>query len=128
MAADHLFGAVAVQYWRFLIPDLEAFMAKLDLIWRWAYRRFQLNSEIPPDQKQRWRAWALQVRASEAAQPKDAKPGAGPPLDPSHAPTTASQNEGNTAGPSSDSGVNGDTETFDPFAEDGLAPIFETNG
>ena len=50
-AADHLFRATTDRYWKFLSPDVEAFMARLDDIWRWAYRRFQIYTEIPGDLK-----------------------------------------------------------------------------
>jgi hypothetical protein len=86
LAADHLFRVTAVEYWRVLKPDVEAFITKLITIWQWAYERFQANIEITESCKRDWRAWALRERAAaglgnpdqigDATQPHTKKEGA----------------------------------------------------
>jgi hypothetical protein len=68
LAGAHLFNAASVEWWKWLKPDVEAFIAKLSETWRWAYQKFQLSSTVPEDHLRVWRVWALRERAAANSQ------------------------------------------------------------
>jgi hypothetical protein len=63
-AADHLLRIVAVQYWKWLQPDIDRFMAELEIRWRLVYQTFQVDPRMSEDTKRAWKVWALKERAA----------------------------------------------------------------